>query len=981
MALTKFYKIIKPEHDSVAKADSQGLGSGMYGNYTWYHRLVQGSAARLVKYKEYDIMDNDIDIARSLDIIAEEITGNNPKTKQPLLIQLIDEPDQKIPSRTIVTLKSALRTWCKVQQWDKRIFELARHTVKYGDCFFLRPKNINKKYSFVHAKNIVSAAVAENDVTDVKGWYIKTDFMQVDNNSPDFNIGGFSSSQSNDAGVEVFDVKDVIRYSLNDDMSPEAPFGVSILRPVYTTFKQKELLEDAILIYRIQRAPERRVFYIDVGRMPSHKISAHLNQIKDEIKQKKIPSTFGGKAQVESIYNPQSMCLALDTKIPLLDGRTLTLDEMIAEHDNGKENWVYSVNPENGDVAPGIVSWAGITRRDAETITLTLDNGKTITCTPDHNFPVQGKGKVMAKDLTPEDSLYPFNVRDELINKSTKVKTKYTQVYSPITKGWKFVHRVVGDYMRRINEHNEFKFIDHNNDMGTIHHADFNAKNNSPSNLLFMNNKDHSAYHASLTPPQSVQFTKELFDRFEELVNNNGDIKLKDFFTVMNNDETFLNIYRESNQATNGIQCKIKVDKMRQKIFLKFLKAFGFKNWREYRNTKIQNNISLSYVPDSPYDSKDIKLINRIIYLIKTVSVHNYAIVTYLKENLIEWDMLVGLYENSNIKNDRALAGNYQTLQVPEAGMLERMSKYFGYNNFKHLVTEASNFNHKIVKIESNINQDVGTLTIDQDEKYHKYHTFALESGCYTFNSQDFFFAQRSDGSGSRVETLPGGQGLGELSDLEYFYKKMWRAMRIPQSYMSNTMEDGSTDNNGRVGIAYMQEIKFTLYIQRLQTHIERVMDAEFKKYLYALGVHVDPTIYDVILPEPSDYSKSRDQSMNAEFLSTYTTSDGIESLSKRFALRKYLQLDPDEILENERLKSEELGLDVNADIANLPKIYNPDAAELGGFEGGLGGGGAPDAIGDDNMPADDLEDGEGGEEANPDDTGEDSDTEAPNNA
>jgi hypothetical protein len=85
------------------------------------------------------------------------------------------------------------------------------------------------------------------------------------------------------------------------------PFGQSILENIFKVYKQKELLEDAILIYRIQRAPERRVFKIDVGNMPSHMAMAFVDRIKNEIHQRRIPSIQGGQATMDATYNPLSI--------------------------------------------------------------------------------------------------------------------------------------------------------------------------------------------------------------------------------------------------------------------------------------------------------------------------------------------------------------------------------------------------------------------------------------------------------------------------------------------------------------------------------------------------------------------------------------------------------------------------------------------------------------------------------------------------
>ena len=146
----------------------------------------------------------------------------------------------------------------------------------------------------------------------------------------------------------------------------------TIYKNIFKVYKQKELLEDAVLIYRVQRAPERRMFKIDVGNMPSHLAMAFVERIKNEIHQRRIPSVHGGSAIVDATYNP--LCLDLDTRIPLLDGRTLTLKDIIDEFEAGKENWAYSCNPTTGKVVPGVINWAGITRKDTEVIELTLDN-------------------------------------------------------------------------------------------------------------------------------------------------------------------------------------------------------------------------------------------------------------------------------------------------------------------------------------------------------------------------------------------------------------------------------------------------------------------------------------------------------------------------------------------------------------------------------------------------------------------------------
>lgn len=202
----------------------------------------------------------------------------------------------------------------------------------------------------------------------------------------------------------------------NESKDMVIPFLESARRP----YRQLSLIEDAILIYRLVRAPERLVFNVDTGNMAPPKAEAYLKKLMAQYWSNK---TFDlDQGDVVKKFNPQSMldafwfakrqgaegtsvtqlaggCFAMSTPVPLLDGRVLTLAEMTEEYKSGKQNWVYSCNPETGEVVPGLVSWAGVTQKSAKVLKLTLDNGTEIICTPEHKYPIIGKGLVKAKDL------------------------------------------------------------------------------------------------------------------------------------------------------------------------------------------------------------------------------------------------------------------------------------------------------------------------------------------------------------------------------------------------------------------------------------------------------------------------------------------------------------------------------------------------------------------------------------------------------
>ena len=154
-----------------------------------------------------------------------------------------------------------------------------------------------------------------------------------------------------------------------------------------------------------------------------------------------------------------------------------------------------------------------------------------------------------------------------------------------------------------------------------------------------------------------------------------------------------------------------------------------------------------------------------------------------------------------------------------------------------------------------------------------------------------------------------------------------------------------------------------------MQGHIERVFDAEFKRWLRENQIMVDTGIFHLTLPPPSNFSQWRKQQMDSELLSTLSMASDSDFISKRFALQKFGQWTQEDILTNERLLREEKGLDpTKGSLRDLPVLYFPQEAEAGGFDGGMGGSnsafGGMDAIGDDlDLGDDEAQEGMGGDE------------------
>lgn len=214
--------------------------------------------------------------------------------------------------------------------------------------------------------------------------------------------------------------------------------------------------------------------------------------------------------------------------------------------------------------------------------------------------------------------------------------------------------------------------------------------------------------------------------------------------------------------------------------------------------------------------------------------------------------------------------------------------------------------------------------------------------------NEDYFFPMTSDGRGSKVDVLPGGSNLGEITDLHYFTNKLFRGLRIPSSYLPTGVEESQTSfNDGRVGTAYIQELRFNKYCERLQNLIVGVFDTEFKLYLDSRGVNIDPGLFELSFNPPQNFASSRQNAMDAERINTFNTVQAIPYISKRFAVKRFLGLSEEEIAENERLWAEESGYGqpTHTDAAGELRSAGLSAAGIAGDFGMAGDLSAPDEL------------------------------------
>jgi hypothetical protein len=318
----KHFKIWDPEVEKTSTGQRGGASATSAKFASWLQEVYTGQPNRTDRYVQYDQMDIDSEVNAALDTIAEFCTQADIDSNLPFRIMWKETPTDS-ESKVV---NEALKKWCAINKMDQRVFRMFRSAIKYGDHFFLRDPETFELY-WVNPVDVKRAVINEAEGRAIEQYVIanihpnmaaKVATQPIDNvqtlpGAAVTNAAGPFSQSSNyskpgqQGGEVAIDANNIIHISLNEGLDSSWPFGPSILDSVFKVYKQKEMLEDAVIIYRVQRAPERRVFYIDTGNLPAHQAMAFVERVKNEIHQRRIPTRAGGSNAVDASYNPLSI--------------------------------------------------------------------------------------------------------------------------------------------------------------------------------------------------------------------------------------------------------------------------------------------------------------------------------------------------------------------------------------------------------------------------------------------------------------------------------------------------------------------------------------------------------------------------------------------------------------------------------------------------------------------------------------------------
>ena len=243
-------------------------------------------------YSDYDVMDTDAIIASALDIVAEECTLKND-LGEVLQIRSNNEDIQK----------SLYNLFYDVLNIEFNLWAWIRQMCKYGD-FFLKLE-ISEKFGVY---NVVP--IAAYHMEREEGFDPKNPFSVQFKYSPDgFYTGGsgYYSVQGMDPKDQpgiYFDNYEVAHFRLLTDNN-YLPYGRAYIEPARRLFKQYTLMEDAMLIHRIVRSPDKRVFYLNVGSIPPNEVENFMQKTISTMK--RTPFIDQQTGQYNLKYNQQNL--------------------------------------------------------------------------------------------------------------------------------------------------------------------------------------------------------------------------------------------------------------------------------------------------------------------------------------------------------------------------------------------------------------------------------------------------------------------------------------------------------------------------------------------------------------------------------------------------------------------------------------------------------------------------------------------------
>lgn len=409
--------VVAPTFDDGSTVVSSGINAGAYFGMTLdIEGTIKGENDLIRRYREiskYADCDNAIE-----DIVNEAINIEEDKPGVSIVLDRLKMSD---------ALKNKIReefdNVLGILEFDEKGHDIFRTWYIDGKVYY---------HILLDEKRPEAGIIEMRQIDPRKIRKIKNVIKEQGVNGIDVIRGIDEYYLFNDAGITEQSAQgvklalDSVVYVPSGLVDGNTGLMLSYLHKAIKPVNQLKMIEDAVVIYRISRAPERRIFYIDVGNLPKLKAEQYVNDTMNRFRNKIVYDATTGEINdtkkhlslMEDFWMPRREggkgteittlpggCFSMDTGVVLTDGRVLSIGEIESELATGRVLWTYSCDEFTGEIKPGLISWAGVTQESATVLHITLSNGNVITCTPDHKFPIAGRGFVQAADLLPGTSI------------------------------------------------------------------------------------------------------------------------------------------------------------------------------------------------------------------------------------------------------------------------------------------------------------------------------------------------------------------------------------------------------------------------------------------------------------------------------------------------------------------------------------------------------------------------------------------------
>ena len=859
-----------------------------------YNTIVSNAfnlSERLARYQDFNSMELTPEISKALDLYADEsvaqddvgrtlhIYSDNPKVKG-LLEELFYDT---------LNVEFNLRPW-------------VRNLVKYGDLFLFN--DVHPRFGLI---NVIPIPV--NELEREEGF---------DREGP--TAVRFRWTTMNNNLLENWQVTH-IRLMSNDMF---LPYGTSMIESARKIWRQLMLIEDAMLVYRVVRAPERRVFYIDVGNTPNDEVPNLMEQARMKLRTSQVIDQSTSRVDVR--YNP--LPIASYTPVPLLDGTTVTIENIARrmKEEPTWTPWVYSVQDGTKKIVPGKVVWCDKNYTAKQLVRVWLDDGSHIDTAAEHPYVMRDGSSKRADELVAGDSL--MSAYRDVNNRG------YERIVEPSGELTSTHVMVARDVLSEQWNSTEERVVHHRHP----ERGPSNKRDNRPENLEVMNFWEHRKMHAehcelTLNRPEllaarrevRIAYNKSPAKRLRTAAQNRKFGKAKRMCELYNGTE----LHASHNAARRDAQLL------------------------SWANDKTGRSEKMHWIIPNEVVSFVFEIVKR------DPKIGREELTAALRRDPHVMEILREA-NTSNKRNTDKFHVNAIISKFVRMGCIDKSA----YGDFKKFATDnTAPVNHQVVRTEIVEGEsDVYCMTVVGSNGEDDRHNFAvngldevngsnqLKSLTFVLNSvdEDYFIPRRGAEGGTKIETLAGGQNTAAVEDVQYIQRKLFAALGIPKAYL------GYDEMLSSKATLAQEDIRFS----RTVNMIQRTLISELNKmaiiHLAAHGFDGEDLLnFRLHLSNPSTVAQQQKLELYRTKFEIAAAGQQVENLvDMEFLRKKILGLTDEEI---DEIKSGQL-----TDAEFLAGVEaGGEGGGGGGLGGGGGGGGGGGPFGDEDAPDEEGADAE----------------------